>query len=379
MELDTFMTANSHIRDAFTKDEIREILDTSKFPSKDFPCPLSDLISYPLHSFHGPKDKEIVSITDNAFRLCLERDRNFITKNKKTRLLCKKEDFKYTEMNSFLAEIRTYGALLSVFNKNEIKTSGRNKKGADFHIMNINEPIASIETYAPQIPEKQSCLCHQRNIQPLEKSYQDGLYQGKSVYKDKDGLTTFYEATVDFFTQIPPFSYNHSAIVKLSQIKQEEKHQFSSTIPSILWIDLISFILQFNRVQSKSLFFSKPYNWHEAGIFWYGCYCKKDLPVKEVSRPEYEKISVDGLFLRNQNLSAVVLSFIDKIVLFENPYSANVLTSELREKIRDIDRFCNEFSWTYTSNDSLLKRVETEYKRIERYLTFCPLFREVSL
>lgn len=305
--------------------------------------------------------------TKRTFDIINTYDTNYLRKMKKKieGKMKMKQDF--TSINGFLGEIRCYGYLLDCFIDNYINISpvptNKNSPTPDFEILNkINNEKIYIEVNTKQCNDDKS------------KKLVNFLYNSnKNLCKTKTDSPTHTR-----ITYLAPFGcYNNdvniNVIRTISAIKQGSK-QFSNSPPCILWIDFqsesIDGLIDLN--QAEPLWYKKNYGMF-SGVIWYGLYGKEGLPIFNSNQfdstyngPQSCDIMMDnGLFIKNNQITATIISESRYTLLFENPFSNKQLPIWLLEKIINLPNFNYEHSRIQFPRYDIKQEIEKIYSKIE--------------
>lgn len=315
-------------------------------------------------------DESIDSSRYNGFSRENTRMAIALLQNKQTKWLNssmkKLTDKDMNNVSATLGEIRCFGCLAEVFGCENVANIEVKKDcpTPDFMVKYSDEKVmVEVNTVQMNAEERKS----------LDDFYNSSFNNpGKKVsigehvshpYGDKKGVS-FYQ----------------SVILKVMSIK-ESNHQLNEGIPSILWVDLQDSYM--NSLGDRGLksgpFFSGISNGGFEGIYsnelWYSLYGKKDdyifrgetLNNQACRKVDLEKLVHSGKFfdeLKYKNLSAVVYSAPNALVLFENPNAQYKLSHEFMAMLTSSRWFRIEASRMNFPNNSLEEEIEEDRKRI---------------
>lgn len=300
--------------------------------------------------------------------------------NKKKRELLKEKD--HTGLSSSFAEIRSFGLLIDLFGDDDVQPYGeiKNVKTPDFKI-DLNGIEIDIETASIQMNKKEA--------ESLEKFNKDW----KAKVPGKDGIA-ISEHFVTPFGNKKGVSSLQSAILKMIDVKSEN-NQLVYGNPSVLWVDVQSehmSLAAYHVVDGSPL---RIVHWGDgeilvqSNILWYSVYARQNEPVFEgretlINFPplKWEIIGYlghsgpwpfnlvhEGKFMeeRYKNLSAVIYSAPDRIIIFENPYAENKLPDSFMKRLLAYDGLNKTDSRMDYPNRDLLGQIEKDRKLIEDY------------
>lgn len=305
-------------------------------------APLNDR-RHPLKRLFFPHDDdvEMARNTELALEQTFRTDVSWV--QRRVRGLVALEN--YEAVSSFLGEVRAYGLLLSV--GLAPKANSQRDSGPDFFI----EDGVYVEVHSKQ-SEPAERLALQKHFKSPKAFHPNSPFGAPT---SGDSVTTV-------------------AIQKIAQIKQKEersKKQFSSTEPSILWLDFQDETWQLILGPEAAL----PVNlWNDeyySGPLWYGFYGWKGAPVfdgetrLQRTRRVVARMGHEGRFRNHTKIDLIVVSLMRYTFLFENPFSTKPVRSYVIDRLLRLPNVDMTRSFVNGSEHDLAKRIETQKGELE--------------
>lgn len=267
--------------------------------------------------------------------------------------------------SSSFGEIRCLGNIISAFPHFDICTEKPIKNGCkpDFIVSCKNKSVY-IETYTLQMNGEEADKLSK--IHNENRNSSDGIVISECSYYPY-GVRSKY-------------SLIESAMAKINSIK-EESFQFSNDNVNILWIDLqdeymdsASMMLDIFNPINSSLTASSVEGFY-SNILWYSLYAPKGTPIfdavhliyGEGNRVKLQKTSLDGKFVvNNSNISAIVFSGSDSVVVCENANAKNKIPKFFVKNITSLSKFKFELSRMNFPANNLKSSIGKEINMINK-------------
>jgi hypothetical protein len=306
----------------------------------DHPHPLTSLI---LDS--GSRTTQVAIRTDKCIQLVNRINQNWL--KDKVKIILNYADF--SNVSAALGEIRAFGELIWI--KGEDVLAG--KSGSDFNFK-LNDVTVHIEVNTPQHRTKRHTMEHE--------SFESDRIKGKTYEIFPFGWP---ERNID--------NVQGETVSKIASVKQKE-HQFQKDTINILWVDLKDPTLwQLDFGNEQFLPISAFREEITSGAFWNAFYAKKNtyiyehLSVQGLASKIY-KMEYNGRFWNESLVDFVIADTRTDQILFQNPNRDMNIPNELFRSMYCLFAFNLELSWLdWPVKGSLLKRVEIELERIQKY------------
>jgi hypothetical protein len=259
----------------------------------------------------------------------------------------------YSTSSAFLSEIRAYGYMLGA----GLSVEPLSEPNPDFLVNNEDNESVEIEVFSKQYSKEQS--------EALEK-----FHRRKPVPLPNKHIAIEEHVVTPFNVPAPGENVTENVISKLTAIKQDEE-QFSTSKPSILWIDFQDELWRLGSLSSSVFPLSTWNGEFFSGSIWYAFYGKKGLSIFESHALEERAIRSnvfmrhEGRFRMNSKVDAVLLSFPKSTFVLENPDAKNPLPEWFLKSMTMLRGFKFEKSWMNWPDKNLQKRINLEIERIE--------------
>ncbi len=349
------MNIDSDMRDAFqqfmTDDDIELIMKTElrgiNHPVKALLIPDNDRTEWTK----GSTRQAIISIMDENEKWL---------KAVKSRLLDTND---YSNATSALAEIRTYGNLLSArFDIKPVPNSSDSTP--DFLIKDDNVSIR-VEVFAKGLDGE--------TAQELERFHTEPLIPRKGE------RVAFREISVSPFGKVKKGEYiTENAISRIASVKEDEK-QFDAAAINLLWIDLQDETWFFEGYLASKPIFGGTTGTYQSGYIWYAIYGEKDLPVFENASFERKAIKQgtamqhDGRYFLKEGesfksiIDFTVVSFRRHNIILENPNHAHDISKDTWRKFMSIPCVDVTNSWLNWPDENLESRIRISKEQITAF------------
>ena len=269
----------------------------------------------------------------------------------------------YSDATSALAEIRTYGNLLS----------------AGFDI----KPVPKSSDSTPDFLIEEDNL--QIRVEVFSKGLNGGIAQELEQFHTDPLIPREGETVAVREISVSPFGrtrkgelITENAISRITSIKEDEK-QFDATSTNLLWIDLQDETWFFEGYLATKPIFGVFTGTYKSGYIWYAHYGEKDLPIFENASFERKAIKQgtamqhDGrYFLKEGNslksiVDFVVVSYPRHNIILENPNRAHNLTKDAWRKFTFIPYMDVTNSWLNWPDENLSSRIRISKERIAAF------------
>ncbi len=302
------------------------------------------------NNYSGFTKQNIIS----SFKIIEHYDYQWLTQNKKRLLNCND----VTEAISATGELRCYGYLLSAFGSKNVRPIPTSKKPTpDFEICgSLNDKIY-IEVNTLQMNEDE------------KKSLKEFL-----SYKeiDSDKRCIIREHCVAPFGRKNAICITDNVIHKLCQVKANEKQCYNDDV-SLLWIDVQD--KDMNNISRRAFSTCPVETWNgmlQSNELWYAFYGEKGMPIYENWESVFDyrlissKMRHNGRFHKDSNskVSAVIFSFPNSTIIYENPYCENKIPEWFIKGAFSLRWFEYEHSKINFPTQTLLAQLEIDKKII---------------
>jgi len=343
---------STNIRSFFSQEEIGKIANVDE---KDRRHPLKRLL------FPADRDLQVATNTETALRQIRQHGDDKWIDSIKPRLLSIKD---FSDASSALGEIRAYGNLLESGITTKPVRPGNNAQ-PDFRISH-GADSAQIEVHSKQLYEEESSALEKFNKQRFDKTEKTI----QRVIVREHVITPFGKPGVNE-------SVTGNAIRKIAQIKQQGgglEPQMHASKTSLLWLDFQDEIWD-SVIKVESALPIRSWNGaFYSGEFWYAFYGWERAPIFEgqttadaPSKPPMTMLR-DGRFRQKTNVDAVIVSFPQATLVFENPFSKKPIKPWLWKKITCLPWFNVQFSQANWPSGDLAERVEMTRKMLRNLL-----------
>ncbi len=300
---------------------------------------------------------------NTTFAVCeIQRQNPTWLEQEKKKVLDNKD---YTNPCAALGEIRCYGYLLDVFGENANSIHVGKNKTPDFYVTNGEDKVL-IEVNTLQMNGEEARALKEFHAQPPK----------------TDEKITIREKSVAPYGSKNAKCLSLNVIHRICQVKGDEK-QFSSTLPTILWVDIQSDYVDMisdRSTHSFPVFTGKGYSDHEeffSNELWYAVYGEQGMPVFEAhSLDKYcsgfkavlPLLEHGGRFSRKNTSKAdgIIFSFPQSTIYYENPYSKKPIPNWCIEKLIQMHRFKIQCSKMNFPGRQLKKQLRIDKRTIRK-------------
>jgi hypothetical protein len=316
-----------------------------------------------------PDPDPVEATTENAFRLLLTEDRNWLV-GLRARLSNLHD---YSDASSALAEIRAYAALKHAFRNVAAIATSRSRRTADFCVTLRAGQTVYVEVQAKQWDQKEAAALGNFYATPPPPPPQRPGVSSKSHVAAPFGPAA-YKSTLGHYERV-----TEQVVSRVCAIKSADA-QLSRKSPSILWLDFQDQIWEPLHLQDHIY---PVISWNGAitsGGFWNGFYGRKGLPLFENATiglgliGDVVRMQHDGRFFIRAGLmrrfanpaTGIALSLPTQTVLFENPVGRLRLPDEFVLAAFEFPWFRIEHCWLEWPDRNLLHRVRKEHRVVRR-------------